>query len=341
MTNSTLQLKRIRKHRLRPFTSADYPSVTALYVQHDIEFLGDTNFTEQMLREMFASMVNFDPETSVAIAEAADGTVVGAGVLMAHQPIPVRPSLWVMALPDWAENVVTSLLEWGIATAERVIDRVPSHARVTLVAPVHHRNTRTRERYEARGLRSERYFYTMHIEFQGVEPPAPKIPDGFRVVTFEEHPNIEDFARAVKLGFADHRGSVADTPLDYYISNLVNATKEADFDPGLFWLAFDTETGDIAGVCNTFLESDEFRETGFVKQLAVMPKYRKRGLASALLHLTFHEHFKRGRKGVSLGVDGASLTNAVAMYQRAGMKVSAQWDNYELELRPGEELSRQ
>jgi ribosomal protein S18 acetylase RimI-like enzyme len=90
-----------------------------------------------------------------------------------------------------------------------------------------------------------------------------------------------------------------------------------------------------------FPESEEFRDTAYIQQLAVLPKYRRRGLALALLHVAFNEAFKRGLKGVSLGVDAASLTNAVALYERAGMSIAAQYDAYELELRPGEELTKQ
>lgn len=341
MTQSTLSLKRIRRHTVRPFTEADYAAITSLFIQHDMEFIGDTNFTEEMLRSYWTTEPNFDPTKSVVVAQADDGTVVGAAVLYMNQPLPVRPNLFTLSLPDWAETVITSLLEWAIKEAKTVIARVPDHARVVLQGAVHSKNTRTAERFKARGLTTNRAFYTMLIQFNGQKPPEPVIPEGIKLVTYATHPVAEDFARAVRDGFADHRGASAETPWSYHLERFHKMTKEPYFDPALFWLAQDAETGEPAAVCNSYPVSEEFTDTAFVQQLAVMPNYRRRGLALAMLHVAFNEYFKRGLKGVSLGVDAASLTNAVALYQRAGMSVAAQYDAYELELRPGEELTKQ
>lgn len=341
VTLTTLPLKKIRRHTLRPFTEADYPAVTSLYIQHDMEFVGDTNFSEEMLRASWAAQPNFDPTKSVAVAEANDGTVVGAAILYMNQPVPVRPNLFAMALPEWAETVITSLLEWAIEESKAVFERVPEHARVVLQAAIHSKNTRAAERFKARGLTTDRAFYTMLIRFNGQKPPEPVIPEGIKLVTFAEHPSVEDFARAVRDGFADHRGASADTPFSFYKERFKRATEEPHFEPELFWLAQDADTGEPAGVCNSYRVSEEFTDIAYIQQLAVMPNYRRRGLALALLHVAFNEYYKRGLKGVSLGVDAASLTNAVALYERAGMSIAAQYDAYELELRPGEELTKQ
>ncbi len=341
VTLTTLPLKKIRRHTLRPFTEADYPAVTSLFIQHDMEFMGDTNFSEEMLRASWAAQPNFDPAKSVVVAQANDGTVVGAAILYMNQPLPVRPNLFAMALPEWAETVITSLLDWAIEESKAVFERVPERARVVLQAAIHSKNILAAERFKARGLTTNRAFYTMLIRFDGQKPPEPVMPDGIKLVTYAEHPSVEDFARAVKEGFADHRGAAPDTPFSFYKERFQKATEEPFFDPALFWLAQDAETGELAGVCNSYPESEEFTNTGYIQQLAVMPNYRRRGLALALLHFAFNEHFKRGLKGVSLGVDAASLTNAVALYERAGMSVAAQYDAYELELRPGEELTKQ
>jgi ribosomal protein S18 acetylase RimI-like enzyme len=52
-------------------------------------------------------------------------------------------------------------------------------------------------------------------------------------------------------------------------------------------------------------------------------------------------YYKRGLRKVSLGVDGENLTGALKLYEKAGMYVHRQFDLYEKELRPGEELSVQ
>ncbi|MCU0475515.1 MAG: GNAT family N-acetyltransferase [Anaerolineae bacterium] len=61
---------------------------------------------------------------------------------------------------------------------------------------------------------------------------------------------------------------------------------------------------------NSF-EDDEYPDVGYVASLAVLPAYRKRGLAYALLKRSFVALHALGRQSVTLGVDGSSLTGAV------------------------------
>jgi ribosomal protein S18 acetylase RimI-like enzyme len=58
--------------------------------------------------------------------------------------------------------------------------------------------------------------------------------------------------------------------------------------------------------------------------LAVRRPWRKRGLGYALLKQSFALFQARGFKTAGLGVDASSLTNAVALYERAGMHVKQQ-----------------
>ena len=80
---------------------------------------------------------------------------------------------------------------------------------------------------------------------------------------------------------------------------------------------------------------------GWLSTLAVRRPWRRQGIALALLHHTFREFHRRGRYRVGLGVDSANLTGATRLYEKAGMRISRQWDAYEKELRPGRELSTQ
>ena len=56
--------------------------------------------------------------------------------------------------------------------------------------------------------------------------------------------------------------------------------------------------------------------------LGVLPDFRQRGLAQALLRHTFAEYASRGLDTVGLGVDAENPTGAVRLYERAGMHVA-------------------
>jgi mycothiol synthase len=61
----------------------------------------------------------------------------------------------------------------------------------------------------------------------------------------------------------------------------------------------------------------------------VRPRWRRRGLAFALLLHAFAEFRSRGFDRVGLGVDAESTTAALELYERAGMRVVKQQATFE------------
>ena len=72
---------------------------------------------------------------------------------------------------------------------------------------------------------------------------------------------------------------------------------------------------------------------GFVNALAVRPAWRRRGLGLALLHQAFTWFWERGEHRVGLGVDSDNSTDALRLYERAGMRAVWQADVHEKVLR--------
>jgi ribosomal protein S18 acetylase RimI-like enzyme len=88
-------------------------------------------------------------------------------------------------------------------------------------------------------------------------------------------------------------------------------TGDPSYDPALVFVAV---AGDaVAGVAQCWTE-------GFVKDLAVRPAFRGRGLGEALLHAVFAEFARRGVREVRLKVDADNPTGAVRLYERVGMR---------------------
>jgi ribosomal protein S18 acetylase RimI-like enzyme len=88
-------------------------------------------------------------------------------------------------------------------------------------------------------------------------------------------------------------------------------TGDASFEPATCFLAFGE--GQLAGVALCWRE-------GFVKDLAVAPAWRRRGLGEALLRHAFRVFAQRGLSEVSLKVDADNPTGAVRLYERVGMR---------------------
>ena len=95
----------------------------------------------------------------------------------------------------------------------------------------------------------------------------------------------------------------------------------------------------MAGICICRAEDAEDPELGWVGKLGVRRAWRNRGLGDALLKHAFAAFYADGKKRAGLGVDASSLTGALKLYERAGMRVQRQYNMYEKEFRPGRELA--
>ncbi len=95
------------------------------------------------------------------------------------------------------------------------------------------------------------------------------------------------------------------------------------FDPALCLVA--RCGGDVVGAAL----SQDLADYGFVRQLAVTATMRGRGLGLALLHECFRRHAARGLPATVLGVDAANPTGALALYEKAGMRVVEQFTRWE------------
>jgi mycothiol synthase len=74
-------------------------------------------------------------------------------------------------------------------------------------------------------------------------------------------------------------------------------------------------------VCLTWKE-------GWIKDLAVAPAARGRGLGELLLRHAFARLFERGVQRVGLKVDAANPTSALQLYERVGMQVVKRYRSY-------------
>ena len=109
------------------------------------------------------------------------------------------------------------------------------------------------------------------------------------------------------------------------------------YDPRFWFVAMDGDQ--MAGICICRRVDAEDPECGWVNALGVRRDWRKRGVGYALLKQSFAAFYADGRKRAGLGVDSQNLTGALRLYERAGMHVQRQFDQYEKEFRPGKELA--
>jgi mycothiol synthase len=181
-----------------------------------------------------------------------------------------------------------------------------------------------REAVEGDGWKPVRHSYQMRIELPD-DVPEPRWPDGITVRTMQSGEE-ERIYEANNEAFADDWYFLPQ-PFERWRSDTFG---RESFDPTLIWLAEDG--AELAGFSANSWHFSNDPEFGWIGILGVRPQWRRRGLATALLHHSFRDFRRRGAKRVGLGVDAQNTTGAVRLYERVGMQVARRNDTYEREL---------
>lgn len=281
----------------------------------------------------------FDMPHSTRLVFAPDGSLAGYVEVVDINNPPVHPWIWACVHPaHFGRGVDAWLLAWAETRAWQALERVPNGLRFAPRTGLVTQDSGRRALLEAIGWRYNRSYYRMETTFDA-PPVAPPAPEGITIRPYRPETELEEVVRTMLDSFRDHFGFV-ERPLEEELTNFRHHfLGDSKYDPSLWLVAMHGEQ--MAGICICRPEDYENPEIGFVNELGVRREFRKRGIATALLKAAFAEFHRRGRKGAALGVDADSLTGALKIYTDAGMRPARQFDNYEKELRPGQEIATQ
>lgn len=203
---------------------------------------------------------------------------------------------------------------------EASIRRAETHATPHIRAFASDQDDAAQEALERVGFKPIRHGFRMMIDLDG-ELLEPQWPEGFAVRGFREGDE-----RRFHQG---HQESFADT-WEFTPERFENwshwFTGPAIFEPEHWFIVEHGEELAAVAICRI---SETEENAGWVRVLGVLPEYRRRGLAIALLQRVFHHFAEVGLKQVGLGVDAENPTGAVALYERAGMHVARRHLTYE------------
>lgn len=313
---------------VRTPTMDDLRAVSELIEACDIADYGTPEITQEDLRSSWLGP-NFHLETDAWVVSTSEGRVVGYAD--AEDREHVRIYAFIRVHPDyWGQRIENCLLQLTEARARQHVPLARPDARVSVLNWTSSVNKAAQQLFEQAGYKHVRSNWTMEIEMDK-EPLEPAWPEGIKLHPFVPDQDEHAVFEMIDEAFSDHWGYM---PEDFENWKHWMIERE-DFDPSLWFLAVDGN--EVAGGALCKYE----RDIGWVSQLAVRRPWRRRGLGMALLHHSFGEFYRRGRRKVGLGVDSQNLTGATRLYLQAGMHVARQYDTYEKELRGGVELSTQ
>jgi mycothiol synthase len=296
---------------------ADLERVLEVLRAADSSVAGDSDWTASDLANMWAEL---DLARNAWLFEL-DGRAVGYADFHAKSG---RFQGDGYVHPDFRGRGVGSeiirLVEGRAREEER---NVPVGERVYLQNATLDQDECTERFYRERGYEPVRGFRGMVIDLEA-EPEVARIP-GIEIRPYSHPDEARSFYEAHQESFASHWEF---RPWTWEEWEKRRYGKET-FDPTLWWGAVDGER--VVG----FLVAEQKRDPdqGWVDALGVVPAYRRRGIAEALLKTSFAEFWRRGERKVGLGVDAESPTGATRVYERAGMRTLWHAVVYEKELR--------
>jgi GNAT superfamily N-acetyltransferase len=266
-------------------------------------------------------------EEAVAVI-APDGSIAAYADLINRRFVQI--SVYGHVLPALlGRGVGAWLVGWGEGWARERIGRAPEGARVTVQHFVREANAGARALLEAHGYTAVRTHYWMEIALDA-PPPAPEWPAGIAVRPFVKGQDDQAVFEAGEEAFRDLWNRPAST-----FERWMQPTQADDFDPSLWFIAFDEAAGRPAAVCLCSVVAGG----GVVNVLGVRRPYRRRGLGLAMLRHAFGVFYARGVREASLSVDADSTTGAPQLYAHAGMRPAKSFVRFEKELRPGSALA--
>jgi len=176
-------------------------------------------------------------------------------------------------------------------------------------------DTERRASLDRRGFVATRQYYEMAIALD-VDLPAATWPEG--IVARGFRPGRDDAAlyEADEEAFVEHHLYEK----RHYDEWRLFFTDAPDADVTLWRLAWQGD--DLAG----FVVPYDGDRGGLVDDLAVRRPWRGRGIGRALLLTAFATLRERGQTVARLYVDAQNVTNAVRVYESAGMHVSRRFD---------------
>ena len=282
----------------------------------------------------------FDLATSSLGIFDDEGQLAGYAIFWATAQTPVRPGLDWGVHPDYHHaKLDDQLFRWADDKCSEVISRCPADARISIQSGVHEGYAFAESRLEKAGFTKSRLYFDMEIKMAERPEPAP-FPPGISTRPYCHETDLPLLVDVVRDAFSDHFGHIEEPferDLELFRHWLDNSPY---FDPELVIFAVVEASGEAVG-CLLGLTQDYLDPTsGYVDTVGVRRAYRRRGLATAMLQHSFAMFWDRGTKTVHLDVDGESLTNAVALYERVGMHVYRRYAGYEKVLREGVELAK-
>lgn len=260
-----------------------------------------------------------DPAVDTIAAFAADGQLAAYGRCSLH-PEPEREAVvhldYEIHPAHWTPAVHDRLLDWLEGSGRTRLQAAPTGLRRSLRTGIPDDKVAEIDLLERHGFTPLRYFFRMRRDLHQPITERP-LPPGIQLQGYT--PEHDETMRAVfNEAFKDHWGHEEILREEWEKWFVGSDT----FRPDLSLLAF--AGADAVGITFCTVSPDDNARSGRqecnLRDVAVLRPWRKQGIASALISESMRLMRAAGLDYAGLGVDAASPTGALGVYEKLGFR---------------------
>jgi mycothiol synthase len=281
--------------------------------------------TVEGITSAYEHLERCDPRHDLLVAEAAGAPVAYSRVWWDDEAGGPRVhKFFGLVDPEYrGRGIGRALLAWNeqrlreiAATQEHVGERL-------LETWVNDRNGEATALLQAHGYEPATYSAEMLRPTVDDLPDHP-LPDGLEIRPVRDE-DLRTIWEADTDAFRDHWGYVEQTEAGFE-----RFLAQPYTDPTLWKVAWDDE--EVAGQVRSFVDTAqnaEFgRERGWTENISTARRWRRRGVAKALIVESIRELAARGMTEVALGVHTENPNGAYDLYAGLGYEVVGTWTTY-------------
>jgi mycothiol synthase len=318
---------------VRGATLEDAPGITALLQAVEAVDGGEEHENLEDVEEMLGNpMLDLSRDWLVGVH---DDQVVASAELWPRAPADGELDLHVSGRihPDHrgqglGTQLLDRMLERAVAYVTERAEDLGEELRPRIRAESISTNAPADELLRTAGFVPSRFKMLMNADLTGDVPPAPEVPEGYALSTWEGA-DPDEVRAAHNLAFGGfHYGF---TPWDAQMWQQWVLTPSLR--PAMSLLLRD-DSGAIAAYVQTSEYDGVTEATGkreaFVAKVGTVPDHRRRGLAGLLLSIALARYAEEGYAVSTLDVDAENPTGALGIYERAGYRERLRSTLYQL-----------
>jgi ribosomal protein S18 acetylase RimI-like enzyme len=299
---------------------SDYGSMAAVLTSSQRADHYDRRVTAEDVAKAYRnSLTNCDPYTDMIMVEVA-GKMVGyvRGWWEEESPSMYLYKHNGVLLPTWRrKGIGRAMLNWMENRLKDIAEAHPRESKKYFQVSASQYQEGTAIMLERAGYQPVRFFLEM-VRTNLSEIPDFPLPDGLEI-----RPVAPDQYRTIweSIHDSDQEEWGSTEPIENAYSEWLN---DPLFQPDLWQIAWDKETGNPAGHVLTYIHHEENkqfnRKRGYTEGVGVSREWRQRGVARALISHSLQAQKAAGMSESALVADSDNASGATRLYESCGFQ---------------------